>query len=61
MEKLPRFLKRTSKKEQRTFQVAEGGIRNQSDMYKEYEALENETRCMISFEGWCKLRKKMKC
>lgn len=57
METLSNFIKRHKKRDEIMYPVKEGGFKNQQQLYQEYECLENETKCKVSFEGWCQLRK----
>ena len=60
METLRKFLSRTKKRDTILYPVREGGFKTQEELYMEYENSSNELKAMISFEGFCKLRRTMK-
>lgn len=60
MEKLHNFIERTSQKKEKTFRVKEGNIMTEKQLLDEYCEMERTTQAMISFEGYCEIRTKMK-
>lgn len=60
METLNNFRKRTVTKKERVYPVKEGGTRTEQELLKEYSSMEETSQAMISFEGYCELRKSMK-
>jgi hypothetical protein len=59
MEKLHNFIERVSEKKEKLYKVKEGGEKTESELFTEYDNLDSTTQAMISFEGYCALRKKM--
>jgi len=60
MEKLNHFIERVSEKKEKIYKVKEGGEKTESELFTEYDNMDNTTQAMISFEGYCALRTKMK-
>lgn len=60
MEKLTSFIARLPKKVENTYPVREGGTKTESELIDEYNKCSNETKTMVSFEGYCGLRKNMR-